>query len=113
MYGWNTFRPILHQNCAVFVKCSSGVPGVFQRYTCLYIYIDMTYIYIYIGLMSKTCPGTLEHPFDTSTYGVRFILGTVSHWTFAPNVRAYTTHTTLAYPPPPVPIIHLEEFNCL
>ena len=26
VYGWHTFRPILHQNCAVFVKCATSVP---------------------------------------------------------------------------------------
>ena len=79
------------------------VPVVFLGCEALYIYNDMTYIYIYIWHMPKTCRGTLAHPLSTCTYGVRCMLYITSHWTFAPHVRAYPPPTTLAYPPPPVP----------
>ena len=81
----------------------------------LYIYNDMTYIYIYIGVTPpKRAMDTLDTAKnDTSTLHGRRMLYAVCHWTFAPNVRVYTTHTTLAYPPPPVSAIHHMEVNYL
>ena len=79
------------------------MPEVCQEYVTLYIYNDMTYIYIYIANPSKTCLGTLAQRFDTSTLHGRRMLYITSHWIFAPHTTVPTTHTTLAYSQKSVP----------
>ena len=82
----------------------------------LYIYNDMTYIYIYIGHLCKTCPDTLTHPLSIPVpmgYGVCCILR--ASGLSPPNARVYTAPLPWRTPPPPVSNMHhfSGALNCL